>query len=138
VDASKSSITHELRKSSVGRRAVVRSGLIGATTLSLTVVGWLPLGRQSSASARTGTMHPRDCMGVSGMGKPCWGGTVSSSYCGSDGWFRTDSGYYPIVNCAGYNAWRWPAGPGLYRCADGKRRYSDGSTSGVLICRFYT
>ncbi len=135
----------------VSRRTMVKSvGVLGGA-LALNVVGALPPARIRSASATVGS----EWSGCSNSGyasfdgyrdgttqRVCVGAAYSSSYCGSDGWFRTDgnaySYYTPIVNCGASgvtkkNAWRWTHSGTPYRCADGRFVvYGAGST--FYIC----
>jgi hypothetical protein len=114
---------------------------------ALNVVGALPPSRIRSAAARVGTEH-LNCAGFDGWAgydnntKICVGGSYSRSYCGSDGWFRTDgnaySAYIPVQACgtgsySKRNAWRWTYSGTPYRCADGYFRvYGVGDT--FYIC----
>ncbi|MDP4504815.1 hypothetical protein [Nonomuraea turcica] len=135
------------RQSRVSRRAVFQTlGVLGGA-LAINIVSALPGGRSKSASATVGTEYT-DCAGYgswagySNNTKVCVGAPYASSYCGSDGWFRTDgnaySAYIPIKACgagslANRNAWRWTHSGVPYRCADGYYRvYGVGDT--FYIC----
>jgi hypothetical protein len=121
----------------MSRRGVFRTiGVLGGA-LALNVVGALPPSRIRSASATAGTEWSNcsnsgyaDFSGYKDgtTQRVCVGGSYSSSYCGSDGWFRTDgnsySYYYPVQMCGAgsitdKNAWRWTYSGTPYRCADG-------------------
>ncbi len=125
-------------------------GVLGGA-LALTVVGALPPARIKSASATAGS----EWSGCSNSGyanfdgykdgttqRVCVGGSYASSYCGSDGWFRTDgnaySYYTPIVECGASGGLEeerlaLDARQHPYRCADGRFVvYGAGST--FYIC----
>ncbi|TMR93520.1 hypothetical protein [Nonomuraea basaltis] len=131
----------------LARRTMFKTmGVLGGA-LALNVVGALPPARIRSASARVGTEWTH-CAGFGGWAgydnntKICVGAPYSRSYCGSDGWFRTDgnaySAYIPIQACgtgsySKKNAWRWTHSGTPYRCADGYFRvYGSGDT--FYIC----
>ena len=69
------------------------------------------------------------------------GSSVSSAYCGGDGWHRHHTQFFTGVtiynrlrttSCDNANAWRWQGyGNGNWRCSDGQVRncYSGGSCS---------
>ena len=107
--------------------------MAGGGALAFTLFTWV--GERTGASAASRTVsHPSHCMGVNMSGDTaCWGRTsISSAYCASDGYHRTDTVYYePSHNrryywdaaCGGYAGWYWKSGVDPYStttsCWDG-------------------
>ncbi len=114
---------------SIGRRSFLRAVVVGGGALALTMLGWVGERLPAFAATRT-SIAPGNCLGTDQPGDtPCWGANyISSLYCASDGYHRTDSHnygsytdyYYWRVACGGYAGWTWkhPNGHG-HRCTDG-------------------
>jgi hypothetical protein len=129
------------------RRTVFKAvGVLGGA-FALNLLGALPPARIGSASAAVGSEWLTGCGGYSYADNlTCTGGTYAQSYCGSDGWFRTDGGltyqYYPITICGGgsygaKNAWRWTRSGVPNRCADGHLWLSSVGTSFYICAKPY-
>lgn len=120
------------------RRSLLKTAGVLGSALAVTVISSVPERFVPKAFADVGTEYTSGCGGYSYDGIICVGAEYSSSYCGSDGWFRHSYGtvnYWPTKACGSpaRNAWRWPHNGSSYRCADGYISY--GSTSPVFkIC----
>jgi hypothetical protein len=116
-----------------GRRSVVKGLLVGAMTLSGTIVSWVPLARPASATVGTEYLSC-DAAGYTYNGSICIGAPTSATWCGNDKWFKDGcfrqvdgfvDCFQPIKICGinNRNAWRWSG----HRCADGQYKPSGGS-----------
>jgi hypothetical protein len=117
-----------------------------AMTLSMTMLGWIPLARP--ARAEQGSEYLGCGRYSDGPDGPiCHGAPYSPSYCGSDKWFKNGcfgkwrdglDCYQPRTICqAGEDmreAWRWEADGVVYRCADGEINYDGAPNLEQVIC----
>lgn len=117
-----------------------------AMTLSVTMLGWIPLARP--ARAQQGSEYLECGRYNNGPGGPiCHGAPYSPSYCGDDSWFKNGcfenwrgdlACYQPRTICrAGEEprgAWRWEADGVVYRCADGEINYDGAPNPEQVIC----
>ncbi|MEU3599997.1 hypothetical protein ABZ714_14935 [Streptomyces sp. NPDC006798] len=110
------------------RRTFLRTTMAGAATLAVTGLGWVG-GGSAYAFSRT-SRHPAHCMSVDVPGDtPCWGRQyISSVYCASDGYHRTDTETHQYwtrkygweAACGGYAGWYWRMANGrTVHCWDG-------------------
>jgi hypothetical protein len=124
------------------RRSLLKTAGVLGTALAINVVSSLPEKWVPKAFATVGTEYTSCSSGgyaYDDSAKICTGAEESSSYCGSDGWFKNQNGgtvnYWPITQCGvgvtQKNAWRWPKNGVTYRCADGKIQY--GSVSPIFV-----
>lgn len=132
----------------ISRRRILQSiGVIGGG-LALNGLGWFSGINLRSASATVGTEHTNcagydNWNGYNNNAALCVGGTYSSIYCGTDGWFKNgtfgSTQYRPVSACGAVpyvlrNAWRWRHASVNYRCADGNiRYYSNGAWSAWMF-----
>ncbi|MDQ4102317.1 MAG: hypothetical protein M3186_00855 [Actinomycetota bacterium] len=145
-DAPPRAVQFSGRAPAVRRRGFLRIVGTAATTLGLTVLGWIPLARP--AKAEQGSEHP-DCGRYNDGpgGVICYGAPYSPSYCGRDKWFKDGcfgdwddelTCYQPRTICrAGgeaRDAWLWTADNAVYRCADGDVHYDGAPNLEQVIC----
>jgi hypothetical protein len=128
---------------SMGRRSFLRTAVVGGGALALTMLGWVGERLPAFAATRT-SIAPGNCLGTDQPGDtPCWGAQfISSLYCASDGYHRTDShNYGPYtdfytwrVGCGNYAGWTWHHPNGhSHRCTDGNIREVTNATGKSFI-----
>jgi hypothetical protein len=128
---------------SMGRRSFLRAAVVGGGALAVSMLGWVGERMPAFAATRT-SISPGNCLGTDQPGDtPCWGADfISSLYCASDGYHRTDShNYGPYtdfynwrVGCGNYAGWTWHHPNGhSHRCTDGNIREVTNATGRSFI-----
>jgi len=131
-DGTPSAMQKELNRRQLSRHTLTRMVADRGMSLGLAAVGALAPGGVEVMAVGTEYLNCTVYNYDDGS-SPCFGGVVSSSYCGGDKWHREDdhaSGNCPYwylnslpTRCNGRGAWRWVRSGLTYRCADGELWY---------------